>query len=392
MTSTRRLQVPLSVLDRSLTREGEPSGRALRETVRFAQQAEELGFSRFWVSEHHAVPGIAGSAPTVLAAAVASATSRIRVGTGGVMLPNHQPLVVAEQFGVLASLFPGRIDMGLGRSVGFTDGVRKALGVGKDAADGFSEQLSELLAYFDGTGTVRARPAEGLRVPPFILAVGSGASVAAAHGLPLVIGAARDERRMREAIDLYRETFRPREAAAPSAPADGAGPAAEPAGADARQGGWAGAAGLSGPTGGERGAAGPDGPAAYPAAPYVVVAVNAAVADSRERAELLQIPEAWSTAVSRTRGTFTPLLPPEEILSRVMSQKERAAFDAARQSQLWGTADEVADELASLVSRTGADELLLTLNTHDPADRLDSYRRLAEAAGVARRPVPGALG
>ncbi|CAM3452876.1 MULTISPECIES: MsnO8 family LLM class oxidoreductase [Streptomyces] len=392
MTSTRRLQVPLSVLDRSLTREGEPSGRALRETVRFAQQAEELGFSRFWVSEHHAVPGIAGSAPTVLAAAVASATSRIRVGTGGVMLPNHQPLVVAEQFGVLASLFPGRIDMGLGRSVGFTDGVRKALGVGKDAADGFSEQLSELLAYFDGTGTVRARPAEGLRVPPFILAVGSGASVAAAHGLPLVIGAARDERRMREAIDLYRETFRPREAAAPSAPAIGAGPAAEPAGADARQGGWAGAAGLSGPTGGERGAAGPDGPAAYPAAPYVVVAVNAAVADSRERAELLQIPEAWSTAVSRTRGTFTPLLPPEEILSRVMSQKERAAFDAARQSQLWGTADEVADELASLVSRTGADELLLTLNTHDPADRLDSYRRLAEAAGVARRPVPGALG
>ena len=392
MTSTRRLQVPLSVLDRSLTREGEPSGRALRETVRFAQQAEELGFSRFWVSEHHAVPGIAGSAPTVLAAAVASATSRIRVGTGGVMLPNHQPLVVAEQFGVLASLFPGRIDMGLGRSVGFTDGVRKALGVGKDAADGFSEQLSELLAYFDGTGTVRARPAEGLRVPPFILAVGSGASVAAAHGLPLVIGAARDERRMREAIDLYRETFRPREAAAPSAPAIGAGPAAEPAGADARQGGWAGAAGLSGPTGGERGAAGPDGPAAYPAVPYVVVAVNAAVADSRERAELLQIPEAWSTAVSRTRGTFTPLLPPEEILSRVMSQKERAAFDAARQSQLWGTADEVADELASLVSRTGADELLLTLNTHDPADRLDSYRRLAEAAGVARRPVPGALG
>ncbi|WP_055499960.1 MsnO8 family LLM class oxidoreductase [Streptomyces albus] len=399
MTSTRRLQVPLSVLDRSLTREGEPSGRALRETVRFAQQAEELGFSRFWVSEHHAVPGIAGSAPTVLAAAVASATTRIRVGTGGVMLPNHQPLVVAEQFGVLASLFPGRIDMGLGRSVGFTDGVRKALGVGKDAADGFSEQLSELLAYFDGTGTVRARPAEGLRVPPFVLAVGSGAAVAAAHGLPLVIGAARDERRMREAVDVYRETFRPREAAAPSASADGSGPAAGPAGgADARQGGWAGAAGLGGapdgdgPTGGERGAAGPDGPAAYPAAPYVVVAVNAAVAGSRERAELLQVPEAWSTAVSRTRGTFTPLLPPEEILSRVMSEKERAAFDAARQSQLWGTADEVADELASLVSRTGADELLLTLNTHDPADRLDSYRRLAEAAGMARRPVPGALG
>ncbi len=222
MTPSPRIPVPLSVLDRSLTREGEHPGGALRETVRFAQQAEALGFLRFWVSEHHAVPGIAGSAPpTVLAAAVASATSRIRVGTGGVMLPNHRPLVVAEQFGVLESLHPGRIDMGLGRSVGFTDGVRKALRVGKDAAEDFGAQISELLGYFEGTGPVRARPAEGLRVPPFVLAVGSGAAVAAEHGLPLVIGTSRDEQRTREAIRAYRAAFRPRTGL--GAPETGAG-------------------------------------------------------------------------------------------------------------------------------------------------------------------------
>uniref|UniRef100_UPI00117F4AB0 MsnO8 family LLM class oxidoreductase n=1 Tax=Streptomyces antimycoticus TaxID=68175 RepID=UPI00117F4AB0 len=127
MTSRLRT-TPFSILDRSRTRQGRERSQALRDTVRFAQQAEALGYHRFWVSEHHSVPGVAGSAPTVLASAVAAATVRIRVSTGGVMLPNHRPLVVAEQFGVLESLFPGRIDMGLGRSVGFTDGIRRALG------------------------------------------------------------------------------------------------------------------------------------------------------------------------------------------------------------------------------------------------------------------------
>ncbi|WP_461031036.1 MsnO8 family LLM class oxidoreductase, partial [Streptomyces sparsus] len=153
------LRTPLSVLDRSLVRAGEQPGSALRDTVRFARDVEGLGYHRFWVAEHHGVPGIAGSAPTVLAAAVAAATSRIRVGTGGVMLPNHVPLVVAEQFGVLQALHPGRIDVGLGRSVGFTDGVRRALGADRDAADGFDERIGELLAYLDGRTALPALPA-----------------------------------------------------------------------------------------------------------------------------------------------------------------------------------------------------------------------------------------
>ena len=145
------LSVPLSVLDRSRTRVRRDRGGDAASDRRLAQQVEELGYQRFWVSEHHSVPGVVGSAPTVLAAAVAARTERIRVGTGGVMLPNHQPLVVAEQFGVLESLYPGRIDMGLGRSVGFTNGIRRALGVEKDAADDFTAQVRELLGYFAGT-------------------------------------------------------------------------------------------------------------------------------------------------------------------------------------------------------------------------------------------------
>ncbi|MEV6974043.1 LLM class flavin-dependent oxidoreductase [Kitasatospora sp. NPDC093806] len=326
----------LSVLDRSRTREGEEPARALRATVAFAVEAERLGYHRFWVSEHHGVPGVAGSAPTVLAAAVAAATSRIRVGTGGVMLPNHQPLVVAEQFGVLAALFPGRIDMGLGRSVGFTDGVRRALGREKDAADRFPEQIAELLSYFDTTARshrdVHARPAEGLDVPAFVLATGAGADVAAEAGLPLVIAAVRGEEAMLAAIDRYRERFRP------SARAD---------------------------------------------RPYVVVSGTVAVAGTEERARTLLVPEAWASAHTRTHGEFPPLAPAERILARPMSPRERTEFDRALTGHIAGTPDRAAGELAALMERTGADEFLLTTSTYDRAEQSASYRLLAEAVGLS---------
>ncbi|WP_395298770.1 MsnO8 family LLM class oxidoreductase [Kitasatospora hibisci] len=326
----------LSVLDRSRTRQGQEPAQALRDTVAFAREAERLGYHRFWVSEHHGVPGVAGSAPTVLAAAVAAATTRIRVGTGGVMLPNHQPLVVAEQFGVLAALFPDRIDMGLGRSVAFTDGVRRALGRGKDAADRFPEQLAELIGYFDGAGRssrdVHARPAEGLHVPAFVLATGAGADLAADAGLPLVIAAARGEERMQAAVDRYRERFRPSTQAA---------------------------------------------------APYVVVSGTVAVAASTEQAERLLVPEAWASAHARTHGEFPPLAPAEEILERAMTPRERSAYQEALRGHIAGTPARAAAELAALVERTRADEYLVTTSTYDRAALLDSYRLLAEAAGLA---------
>ncbi|MFF8841822.1 LLM class flavin-dependent oxidoreductase [Streptomyces sp. NPDC015127] len=337
----------LSVLDRSRTREGQDGPAALRDTVRLAQELEALGYHRFWVSEHHSVPGVAGSAPTVLAAAVAAATSTIRVGTGGVMLPNHQPLVVAEQFGVLESLFPGRIDMGLGRSVGFTDGIRRALGRDKKDADDFAAQLDELLGWFTGGQRahpqVHARPAEGLRVPPYVLATGEGAGIAARAGLPLVIGDLRGRDKMLAAIEDYRRGF---EASA-----------------------WS-----------ER--------------PYVIVAGTVAVAGTEEEARRLLVPEAWSLAYSRTHGVFPPLLPPERIEALAMTDKERGFHRAGVEGHVAGTEEQVADALEAVIKDSGADEVLVTTSTYDRDALLGSFRRLARVAelpGAVAGPAAGGL-
>ncbi|MGX1549211.1 LLM class flavin-dependent oxidoreductase [Streptomyces adustus] len=317
-----------SVLDRSRIRQGRTAAEALRDTVELARQAERLGYHRFWVSEHHGVPGVAGSAPTVLAAAVAGATSTIRVGTGGVMLPNHRPLVVAEQFGVLESLFPGRIDMGLGRSVGFTEGVRRALGHDRSDAEDFAGLIDELLGWFSGTSPtgVHARPAEGLDVPPFVLAMGEGADIAARAGLPMVIGDLRDREKMRRGVDRYRARFRPSR--------------------------WS-----------------PE--------PYVVVSGSIAVAATEREARRLLVPEAWSMAYARTHGSFPPLPPAEAVEARTMTAKERGFHESGLVGHIAGTEEQVAHELETLLKETGAQEVLVTTSTYDRAALLDSYRRLA---------------
>ncbi|WP_307188393.1 LLM class flavin-dependent oxidoreductase [Nocardia acidivorans] len=329
MTSALRA-TRFSILDRSRVREGQSHPEALRETVEFGRLAEQWGYHRFWVSEHHSVPGVAGSAPTVLAAAIAGATKRIRVGTGGVMLPNHQPLVVAEQFGTLEALYPGRIDMGLGRSVGFTDGVRRALGHSKDDAEDFDAQLTELLEYFTrGRNGVHAWPAEGLRVPAYLLATGSGAQRAARFGLPLVIAAVSGEDAMVEAIENYRRDFRATE--------------------------WG-------------------------SVPYVMVSASVVIADSVEQAHRLLLPEAWSAAWSRTRGEFPVLMSPERIEREPMTERQRHLFEDSLRGHIHGPESLVIPALESLVTRTGADEILVHTSTFDRTARLESHRRLAAAA------------
>ncbi|MGH8877727.1 MAG: MsnO8 family LLM class oxidoreductase [Stackebrandtia sp.] len=324
------IPVPLSILDRSALRQGQSASRALTDTVRFAQQAEALGYHRFWVSEHHGVPGIAGSAPTVLAARIAAATSTIRMGTGGVMLPNHRPLVVAEQLGVLEALFPGRIDAGLGRSVGFTSGVRRALGHGKEDADDFGAQLSELLGYFTATQGahpgVHAMPAEGLRPRPFVLAVGSGHREAAEQGLPLVIAPARGTDRMIAAIGEYRAAFRP---------------------------------------------------SVWAEEPYVMIALPVAVAETTAAAQRMLLSEGWSTARSRTTGAFGPLWPAADVIAAEATEREAGYLADANRSAVFGTAGEVEKELSTLVESSGVQELLITMNTFDRDEMLDSYRRLS---------------
>ncbi|MFF2938240.1 LLM class flavin-dependent oxidoreductase [Streptomyces niveus] len=340
MTSTIA-NTRFSVLDRSRTREGQDAPEALRDTVRLARQLESLGYHRFWVSEHHSVPGVAGSAPTVLAAAVAAATSTIRVGTGGVMLPNHRPLVVAEQFGVLESLFPGRIDMGLGRSVGFTDGIRRALGKDKQDTEDFAERIGELLGWFTGDQAlypqVHALPAEGLRPEPFVLAMGEGADIAAAAGLPMVVGDLRGRDRMLRAVERYRAGFRP---------------------------------------------------SAWSERPQVIIAGTVAVAGSEEEARRLLVPEAWSMAHSRTRGVFPPLAPAGRIETLPMTAKEREFYESGLRGHVQGTEEQVAAALESVIGETGADEVLVTTSTYDRDALLESFTRLARVAELGRVPVP----
>jgi luciferase family oxidoreductase group 1 len=226
--------------------------------------------------------------------------------------------------------------MGLGRSVGFTDGVRRALGRDKGDADDFEAQVAELLGWFRGTSPtgVRARPAEGLTVPPFVLAMGEGAAVAARAGLPLVIGDLRDRERVRRGVDRYRAAFRPSP--------------------------WA-------------------------AEPYVVVSGTVAVAGTPEEARRLLLPEAWSMAYSRTHGTFPPLPPAGRVETLTMTARERDLYEAGLAGHIAGTGEQVARELERVLSETGAQEVLVTTSTHDRGALLDSYRRLAALVRPAAR-------
>ncbi|WP_433277455.1 MsnO8 family LLM class oxidoreductase [Pseudonocardia xinjiangensis] len=315
-------QVRLSLLDRSRTRSGEPDEAALGHTVARARRAEQLGYHRFWVAEHHAVPGIASGSPPVLIAAVAARTERIRVGSGGVMLPNHQPIVVAEQFAMLEALFPGRIDLGAGRSLGFTPPVRRALRRDAAGPDTFAADLAELRAYLDGTAPVTVRPRLDRPVPLFVLATGRGLAVAGDAGLPVVLGGpALDRDGIGEELADYRARVR---------------------------------------------AAG--------ARPYVVVSRDVLVADSVAAARELALPEAWALAAARTTGQFPALEPVDP--GRPLSARQRTVVEDAVGRTVHGDEAAVADELGDLLARTGADELLASTSTFDRAALGESDARL----------------
>jgi luciferase family oxidoreductase group 1 len=315
-------QVRLSLLDRSRTRSGEPDEAALGHTLARARRAEQLGYHRFWVAEHHAVPGIASGSPAVLIAAVAARTERIRVGSGGVMLPNHQPIVVAEQFAMLEALFPGRIDLGAGRSLGFTPPVRRALRRDAAAPDTFATDLAELRAYLDGTAPVTVRPSLDRPIPLFVLATGPGLAVAADAGLPVVLGGpALDRDGIGDELADYRARVR--------------------------------AAGAQ---------------------PYVVVSRDVLVADSVGAARELALPEAWALAAARTTGQFPALEPAD--LGRPLSARQRAVVEDAVGRTVHGDEAAVAGELGDLLARTGADELLASTSTFDRAALCESDARL----------------
>lgn len=301
----------VSILDRAQSREGSSEAETLQTVIGRAQRAEQVGYGRFWVAEHHGVPGIAGSAPAVLAAAVAARTSTIRVGTGGIMLPNHQPLVVAEQAATLGALFDGRFDLGIGRSLGFTRAVRSALRTDTEDAGRFGEDLAELLAFLDGSAAITARPRDGARTPVFVLATGHGVEVAARAGLAVVVGGPALAAEGGGALERYRASFRP-------------------------SGWW------------DR--------------PYVLASLNVAVADTTAAARRLLLPEARALATSRTKGSFPPL---QGGAGDPPTDREAGYVEESLRSAVHGTPPEVERALIDLQARTGADELLVSGGAFD---------------------------
>jgi luciferase family oxidoreductase group 1 len=319
--------VKASLLDRSRTRVGTPDSEALEATIARAVHAEEAGFERFWVAEHHAVPGIASGVPAVLLAAIGARTSRIRLGSGGVMLPLHQPLVVAEQFLVLDALHPGRIDLGLGRSLGFTPPVRRALRRDHEDGDTFGDDLVELRGHLEGTAEVTARPATGRPVPMHVLATGRGLEVAARLGLPVVVGGPiLDSPDLPPALAAYRRDFRPH-------------------------------------LGSE---------------PRVTISLDVLVADDVATARELALPEAWAMARSRQTGEFPPLESVADIRATSWPDQVSRRVEGSLDRTVAGDRDAVRRRLEALAERTGAAELLASSSTYDREALLASDRALRE--------------
>ncbi|NYE16164.1 luciferase family oxidoreductase group 1 [Actinomadura citrea] len=316
----------LSVLDLAPVVTGSTSGQALRNTLDLARHVERLGFHRYWLAEHHAMPGIASSATAVLIGQVAAATSRMRVGSGGVMLPNHAPMVVAEQFGTLEALYPGRIDLGLGRAPGTDQATARALRRSPEAlsVDDFPEQVVELRSYFAADGKVT--PAAGNEPPVWLLgSSGYSARLAGLLGLPFAFAHHFSAENTVPALTLYRQSFRP-------------GALDEP---------------------------------------YSMIGVSVTASDTDERARELAAPQALSFL--RLRQGRPGLLPtPEEAASYPYTPMERQMIDARLADQVVGGPDTVRKQLDELVGRTGVDEVMVTTQVFDHADRLRSYDILAD--------------
>ncbi|HVZ85588.1 MAG TPA: LLM class flavin-dependent oxidoreductase [Polyangia bacterium] len=328
--------VPLSVLDLAPIVQGGDVAQSLRNAVDLAQHAERWGYRRFWLAEHHNMPGIASAATSIAIAHVAAATSTIRVGAGGIMLPNHAPLVIAEQFGTLDALYPGRIDLGLGRAPGTDAPTMHALRrtLGPNGADRFPEDVAELMAYFrapEPGQRVRAIPGAGADVPIWILGSSTfGAELAAAMGLPFAFASHFAPAMLMDAIDIYRGTFRPSERL-------------------------------------QR--------------PHLMLGVNVVAANTDEEARLL-LTSLQQAFVNLRSGRPTPLPPPRPGFAQELTPHQEALLDGVLACAAVGSPDTVRERLQELLTHTKADELILTSQIYDHQARLRSFE-IAASLGSA---------
>ncbi|OJY78479.1 MAG: alkane 1-monooxygenase [Rhodospirillales bacterium 70-18] len=322
--------IPLSILDLAPVPEGSDAGQALHNSLDLAQHAEALAYGRYWMAEHHNMPGIASAATAVALAHVAAGTSRIRVGAGGVMLPNHAPLLIAEQFGTLAALHPGRIDLGLGRAPGSDQiaarAIRRSLSQGED----FPQDVIELMNYFrpaEPGQVLQAVPGAGLDVPVWILGSSTyGAQLAAVLGLPYAFASHFAPAQMQEAVALYRAHFEPSERLA---------------------------------------------------APYVMLGINVFAADTDTEARRLfsSLQQAFINLRSGRPGKLP--LPVDDMDARI-EPRARMMLDNALACSIVGGPETIRRELQSFISTTDADELMVTAQIFDHAARRRSFQLLAQ--------------
>ncbi|HUQ57115.1 LLM class flavin-dependent oxidoreductase [Lentzea sp.] len=328
---SRLSEIPLSVLDLAPITSGADATTALRNSRELAQQAERLGYHRYWFAEHHNMPGIASSAPAVLIGHIADATSTIRVGSGGVMLPNHAPLVVAEQFGMLEALHPGRIDLGIGRAPGTDQKTARALRRTEAglSAENFPQELTELIKYFEGTAELNAVPAAGNKPPIWLLgSSGYSAQAAGLLGLPFAFAHHFSAQNTLPALELYRRNFRPSEVLAE---------------------------------------------------PYAMVCASVIVADTDEHARWVAGPGALSFVRLR-QGRPGPLETPQEAADYPYTEIDELVIEDRMATQIIGSPSTVRAGLDELMESTAADELMVTTIVHGHDDRLRSFELLSEIA------------
>lgn len=326
----------LSILDLAPIVEGSSAGDALRQAGDLAQAGERLGYHRYWMAEHHSMPGIASAATAVALAYVGSRTSTIRIGSGGIMLPNHAPLIVAEQFGTLASLYPGRVDLGLGRAPGTDQAAAYAMRRSMTSDQNqFPRDVVELMSYFSGEGgPVRAIPGEGLDIPVTILGSSLfGAELAAVLGLPFAFASHFAPQMMMQAIELYRHRFEP------SAQLD---------------------------------------------KPHVMLGFNAFVADSDEEGTLLATSVQQAFVALRT-GRPIQLPPPRAGYAETLPLPSRAVLDGVLSCSAIGSPATAKAQVDAFVAKTGVDELIVTSQIYDQKARIRSFELLADAVN-ARQP------
>ncbi len=323
--------VPLSVLDLSPIPEGSDAGQALRNSLDLARHVEALGYRRFWMAEHHSLPGIASAATAVALAHVAAGTKSITIGAGGIMLPNHAPLLIAEQFGTLAALHPGRVELGLGRAPGSDQITARAIRRTLNASgDDFPQDVVELMGYFqepESGQPVQAVPGAGLSVPIWILGSSTyGAQLAALLGLPFGFASHFAPAMMMDAMAIYRQRFRP---------------------------------------------------SAQLATPNIMLGVNVIAADTDAEARFL-FSSLQQSFLNIRRGRPSKLPPPVADMDKRLDRYARAMLDDALACAIVGGPDTVRRGLRDFVRRTGANELMVTANIYDHAKRKRSFEIVAE--------------